>query len=103
MARSWQDLGKASKELAMDLGNNTMASNTGHAIKFVSAAPQRPTRVRITEDQFTKLGQVGRGAYGAVYIAKDNNTNKIVALKVISRKEIFHTANQRFKLQDTLS
>ena len=29
MARSWQDLGKASTELAMDLGKGTMASNTG--------------------------------------------------------------------------
>ena len=29
MARTWQDLGKASKELAMDLGKDTMASNTG--------------------------------------------------------------------------
>ena len=31
MARSWQDLGKASKEVAMDLGKGTMASNTGYA------------------------------------------------------------------------
>ena len=31
MARSWQDLGKASKELAMDLGKDAMASNTGVA------------------------------------------------------------------------
>ena len=29
MTRSWQDLGKASKELAMDLGKDTMASNAG--------------------------------------------------------------------------
>ena len=29
MARSWQDLGKATKELAMDLGKDAMASNTG--------------------------------------------------------------------------
>ena len=29
MVRTWQDLGKASKELAMDLGKDTMASNTG--------------------------------------------------------------------------
>ena len=29
MTRSWQDLGKASKELAMDLGKGIMASNTG--------------------------------------------------------------------------
>ena len=31
MARSWQYLGKASKELAMDLGKGTMFSNTGFA------------------------------------------------------------------------
>ena len=30
MVRSWQDLGKASKELAMDLDKDTMASNTGN-------------------------------------------------------------------------
>ena len=37
MARSWQDLGKASKELAMDLGKGTMASNTGmlHIIQMI--------------------------------------------------------------------
>ena len=29
MARSWQDLGKATKELAMDLGKDAMVSNTG--------------------------------------------------------------------------
>ena len=29
MVRSWQDLGKTSKELAMDLGKDTMASTTG--------------------------------------------------------------------------
>ena len=29
LPRSWQDLGKASKELAMDLDKDTMASNTG--------------------------------------------------------------------------
>ena len=29
LPRSWQDLGKARKELAMDLGKGTMASNTG--------------------------------------------------------------------------
>ena len=29
LPKSWQDLGKASKELAMDLGKGTMASNTG--------------------------------------------------------------------------
>ena len=28
MTRSWRDLGKASKELAMDLGKGTMASDT---------------------------------------------------------------------------
>ena len=27
LPRSWQDLGKANKELAMDLGKDTMASN----------------------------------------------------------------------------
>ena len=30
MARSWQDLGKDTKELAMDLGKDAMASNTGY-------------------------------------------------------------------------
>ena len=29
MARSWQDLGKATKELSMDLGKDAMSSNTG--------------------------------------------------------------------------
>ena len=29
MARSWQDLGKATKELAMDLCKDAMVSNTG--------------------------------------------------------------------------
>ena len=32
MARSWQDLGKATKELAMDLGKDAMVSNTGQNI-----------------------------------------------------------------------
>ena len=32
MARSWQDLGKATKEVAMDLGKDAMASNTGYAV-----------------------------------------------------------------------
>ena len=32
MARSWQDLGKATKELAMDLGKDAMVSNTGKAL-----------------------------------------------------------------------
>ena len=35
MARSWQDLGKATKELAMDLGKDAMASNTGYRIEDV--------------------------------------------------------------------
>ena len=34
MARSWQDLGKDTKELAMDLGKDAMASNTGILIKM---------------------------------------------------------------------
>ena len=34
MARSWQDLGKASKELAMVLGKGAMASNTGYSPKI---------------------------------------------------------------------
>ena len=29
LPRSWQDLGKASNEIGIDLGNDTMASNTG--------------------------------------------------------------------------
>ena len=29
LPRSWQDLGKASKELVMDLGKDTMVSNIG--------------------------------------------------------------------------
>ena len=34
LSRSWQDLGKASKELAMDLGKGTMASNTGLELRL---------------------------------------------------------------------
>ena len=34
MARTWQDLDKASKELAIDLGKGTMASNTGNPFDF---------------------------------------------------------------------
>ena len=30
LPRSWQDLGNATKELAMDLGKDAMASNTGY-------------------------------------------------------------------------
>ena len=35
--RSWQDLSKASKELAMDLGKDTMASDTGIPEKWIIA------------------------------------------------------------------
>ena len=34
MARSWEDLGKATKELAMDLGKDAMVSNTGVLLKL---------------------------------------------------------------------
>ena len=30
LPKLWQDLGKARKELAMDFGKDTMASNTGY-------------------------------------------------------------------------
>ena len=34
LPRSWQDLGKANKELTMDLGKDNMASNTGFMVMF---------------------------------------------------------------------
>ena len=33
LPRSWQDLGKATKELAMVLGNDAMTSNTGNTLE----------------------------------------------------------------------
>ena len=43
MARSWQDLGKATKELAMDLGKDAMASNTG----YVNILVHRTLNIRL--------------------------------------------------------
>ena len=40
MARLWQDFGKASKELAMDRGKGTMASNTGKT-RHLAISPTR--------------------------------------------------------------
>ena len=37
LSRSRQDLGKASKELAMDLGKATVASNTEHTLKTMTS------------------------------------------------------------------
>ena len=34
LPRSWQDLGNATKELAMDLGKDAMVSNTGSEQSF---------------------------------------------------------------------
>ena len=43
MARSWQDLGKASKELAMDFGKGTMASNTGFSLHYIQRQTEPKT------------------------------------------------------------
>ena len=40
LPKSWQDLGKASKELAMDLGKVTMASNTGLYVPISTPSPR---------------------------------------------------------------
>ena len=49
MARSWQDLGKATKELAMDLGKDAMASNTGLLLVHVICDKNRATNKSLSQ------------------------------------------------------
>ena len=44
-------------------------------------------RSRIREEEYRKIGVVGSGSYGKVYLAEEIATSRIVALKVISKSQ----------------
>ena len=55
LPRSWQDLGKATKELAMDLGKGTMASNTGLELEWTTKIPVSVNDFHIPNSTAPKL------------------------------------------------
>ena len=56
---------------------------------------------KIKVDDFTILKVIGRGSYGKVLLVKKNDTNEILAMKILKKKEmiirnqVIHIKNER--------
>jgi serine/threonine protein kinase len=46
-------------------------------------------------DEFTILKELGMGAYGTVYLARDKLTDKVVAIKSVNKDQILRLDKKR--------
>ncbi|KPJ72734.1 hypothetical protein AMJ52_05350, partial [candidate division TA06 bacterium DG_78] len=51
----------------------------------------------IIDKRYKVLRKLGTGAHGTVYKVRDGNNNKVIALKILSKKKISSETMQRFK------
>ncbi|XP_075262980.1 RAC-beta serine/threonine-protein kinase A-like isoform X3 [Convolutriloba macropyga] len=64
------------------------------------AEPSSVRRNRIREEEYVKLGPVGSGSYGKVYLAEEVATKRLVALKILEKAKL---RKKDFKLKHVLS
>ena len=48
----------------------------------------RARRVGVKESDFRKIKEIGRGAYSTVHLVQRKSTNKIYAMKIISKEKV---------------
>ncbi|XP_075262979.1 uncharacterized protein LOC142354546 isoform X2 [Convolutriloba macropyga] len=65
-----------------------------------TSEPSSVRRNRIREEEYVKLGPVGSGSYGKVYLAEEVATKRLVALKILEKAKL---RKKDFKLKHVLS